>query len=176
MAHQVNRYAHTYTSYSGADIVPTITPIGGKPLVIGELQTVSYSIHRETFPVITLSRINPAGFTKGPRTIAGSLIFTVLDRHIVRKFLSEGIKNNSYVGKTDSKTTIPLMPSDSKMDEMPPFDITITLNNEYGQSGTIVLYGVTIVNEGQTMSIEDMITEQTMQYYARDIGTFNTGG
>ncbi len=33
----------------------------------------------------------------------------------------------------------------------------------------MVIYDVYIVTEGQTMSIEDMITENTMQFIAMDI-------
>ncbi len=162
-----SKYTKTYTSFSGSDIVATITPVGGSTMVIGELQTISYSIHREKFPVRTLGRINPKGFTKGPRTIAGSLIFTVFDRHIIRKLIEKGLVGTSYssIPELDKKDMMVNM----KMDEMPPIDITITFNNEYGQRAVIRLYGITFIDEGQTMSIEDMITEQTMSYMAIDI-------
>jgi hypothetical protein len=63
-----------------------------------------------------------------------------------------------------------------KTDEMPPFDINITFLNEYGNSATLNLYGVHILTEGQTMSIEDMITENTMQYLAMDIDLMDNNG
>jgi hypothetical protein len=68
------------------------------------------------------------------------------------------------------------MKKNMKTDEMPPFDINITFMNEYGNSATLNLYGVHILTEGQTMSIEDMITENTMQYIAMDIDLMNQNG
>lgn len=158
-------YQHTYTSFSGADITASISlPTISTPIVIGELQTISYSIHREVTPVRTLGRINPVGFTNGQRTIAGSLIFTVFDRHVVYDIL-EKVKENNNMGLSkfdfDKQSVL--------MDEMPPFDITISMVNEYGQQSRLAILGIVIVDEGQVMSIEDMITENTMSYLARDI-------
>ena len=45
------RYRETYTSFSGADILATFTPVGGTPVVIGELQAITYSINREKAPI-----------------------------------------------------------------------------------------------------------------------------
>ena len=56
-----------------------------------------------------------------------------------------------------------------KTDEIPPFDISISFMNESGQSSKMTIYDVYVVSEGQTMSIEDMITENTMQFIAMDI-------
>lgn len=183
-----------YTSFAGSDIVASITLppeiSDGKPIVIGTLQTITYSTHRETSPVRTLGRINPVGFTSGARTIAGSLIFTVFDHNVVYD-IQERILDYVLNGKS-TKT-----PSDNDegysldtykklinvagynlsnlknqhilMDEMPPFDVTISMRNEYGNGGSLVIRGLTIVDEGQVMSIEDMITENTMSYMAMDI-------
>jgi hypothetical protein len=169
-----SRYTRTNTSFSGADIVATFTPIGGKPIVFGEIQTISYSIYRPTTPVTALGRINPKGVVRGPRTIAGSLIFTVFDRHVLKELIDD------YGGTNKKKS--PFMDEYGfteadmldlrkygKTDEIPPFDINISFMNEYGNSAYMNLYGIYILTEGQTMSIEDMITENTMQYIAMDI-------
>jgi hypothetical protein len=165
-----SKYSKTYSSFSGTDIVATITPPGGKPVVFGELQTISYSIHREKFPVRTLGSINPKGFTYGGRTIAGTLIFTVFDRHIIK----QAVKEMFQPGTNDNPYDIDAMEYEDMLqrmvtDEMPPFDVTITFKNEYGQSSSMSILGVTIVDEGQVMSIEDMLTENTMSYMAMDI-------
>ena len=52
---------------------------------------------------------------------------------------------------------------------LPPFDIVITFFNEYGIGAKMKIFGVTIVDEGQTLSIDDLITEQTYTYMARGI-------
>jgi hypothetical protein len=175
-----NQYGKLSTSFSGTDIVATITPLGGKPMVFGEVQTVSYSIYRPITPVYTLGRINPKGVVRGQRTIAGSLIFTVFDRHVLKQAMESyntnvgsKITENSYVF---SSTELSEMKDNMKTDEMPPFDLNITFLNEYGNSATLNIYGVHILTEGQTMSIEDMITENTMQYIAMDIDLMDNNG
>jgi intein/homing endonuclease len=72
---------YTYNSYSGADISAQIlVPNESQPLVLGDLQTLSYSIHRENKPVRLLGQVNPAGFLKGPRCIPASGKVYVQDR------------------------------------------------------------------------------------------------
>ena len=81
-----NDFVRKYTSFSGCDMVASITlpkNVCSYPIVIGNLQTVSYSIHREVSPVRKLGSINPIGWTKGVRTIGGSLIFTMFDKNLV---------------------------------------------------------------------------------------------
>lgn len=155
-------------SYSGADIVATmIIPIIGQDgkiqstgdvIELGDLQTVSYSIHRENTPIRTLGHSNVRGFVKGSRTIAGSLIFTVFHEYAFYKI--KQYKNYLADGKG---FFAPLA------DMLPPFDIVFTFFNEYGVASKMKIFGVTIVDEGQTMSIDDLITEQTYTYMARGI-------
>ena len=103
--------------------------------------------------------------TRGPRTIAGSLIFTVFDKHMIYNIL-QGTNNNSvYSDKNGNLIHAGKMITD----ELPPFDVTITFANEYGSVSKLSIYGITITDEGQVMSIEDMLTENTMTYIATDI-------
>lgn len=172
-------YGTINTTFSGADAVATFTPMGGKPRVFGEIQTISYSIYRPTTPVYALGRINAKGIVRGQRTIAGSIIFTVFDRHVLKSMM------DSYVYKKDEQEAnrykltsdeIVEMRKNMKTDEMPPFDINITFMNEHGNAATLNLYGVSILTEGQTMSIEDIYTENTMQYIAMDIDLMTDKG
>lgn len=180
MANIQTDYQRNMTSFSGADIVATVTPYGGKPIVFGEIQTLSYSIYRPTAPVYTLGRINPSGVVRGQRTIAGSLIFTVFDRHVLKSVIESFNFSGGGRGRDNkynfSASDLLEMKRNMKTDEMPPFDINITFLNEAGNSSTLNLYGVHILTEGQTMSIEDMITENTMQYIAMDIDLMDNSG
>ena len=54
-------------------------------------------------------------------------------------------------------------------DEIPPFDITITFANEYGNASTMTIYGVEITNEGMGLSVDDITTEKAMSFVARSI-------
>lgn len=162
-------YLNSNISFSGADAVATIIlpPIGitprnsrytGESIELGELQTISYSIHRENSPIRTVGHVNPKGFIKGGRTIAGSMIFTVFNEYAfyrIREYRDLLGRQNGYFA--------PLA------DMLPPFDMVITFANEYGAISKMKLLGMTIVDEGQTVSIDDLITEQTYTYMARGI-------
>lgn len=58
-------------------------------------------------------------------------------------------------------------------DEIPPFDITITMVNEYGQAAKFSLVGVEILNEGSGMSIDDISTEKACTFVARGLTPLN---
>jgi hypothetical protein len=129
---------------------------------LGNLQTISYSTFREVEPVRSLGKTYSDAYTRGPRTVAGTLVWTVLDQYV----LAEALKY-SYVDSYDPTTIL--------IDQIPPFNIIITFNNEYGDVATMGIYGVRIVNEGSTFSIDDMITEQTNSFLASDIDMLHKG-
>lgn len=146
-----------YESYAGVDISAVIIiPGEPKPLTLGELQTISYSIHRENTPVRFLGQVSPSGFIKGPRTIAGSMIFTVFNQYAFNRL-------QQYQRAMANHSIHPLA------DMLPPFDIVLTFANETGSLSKQRIYGISIVDEGGTMSIDDLITEQTYTYMARGI-------
>ena len=58
-------------------------------------------------------------------------------------------------------------------DQIPPFDITITYANEYGNAAVRSLYGVEILNEGSGASMDDVMIEETMTFVARELGPMN---
>lgn len=126
--------------------------------VLAEVQTLSVSIHRDKQAVRALGSTYPKGFTRGPREIAGSLIFTVFDEHVLYEFLdahASDFDSNSYTS--------------ALMDQLPPVDIGVSFANEYGSISRMDIYGVEFVNEGQTMSIEDILTENVVNFVARDL-------
>lgn len=55
-------------------------------------------------------------------------------------------------------------------DQIPPFDITITFVNEYGQAAVRSIYGCELLNEGSGASMDDIVIEETMTYVARELG------
>lgn len=52
-------------------------------------------------------------------------------------------------------------------DEVPPFDVTISFVNEYGQKAVMVIYGCEILNEGSGFSIDTIISEKACTFVAR---------
>ena len=182
-----NQYVHKNTSFSGGDIVASITlpecVSDGKQINIGNLQTISYSVHREIEPVRSLGEVNPKGWTRGPRTVAGSMIFTIFDKNLVYKLQEKVLyKMAQAVAKKDSAVIDTLMRNDFAaftienlysqkvtLDMMPPFDIYINAKNEYGKWARQMIYGVTVCDEGQVMSVEDIIIENTVTYKAMSL-------
>ena len=127
------------------------------------MQTLTYSTHREKFPVRTLGRTKTKGYTRGPRTIGGTLIFTVFDKTVLSEMLVQNYQTDSADRDNYGVWKAVLI------DQIPPFDITVSFVNEYGSVSRLVLYGVELVNEGQTMSIDDLITENVVSFVARHI-------
>ena len=154
-------YGKTYKSFSGHDMVCIVElPLsrGGKSLVkvIGNMQTITYSIHDEKHPVRCVGDMNAKRYVFGPRTIAGTLIMTVFNKHWMHEIMEEFVANAG-------------IQAHYLTDELPPFNITISAANEYGTKARLAIYGVTIVNEGQVMSINDVYTENTYEFFAQDI-------
>jgi len=186
----VNKYLNTYTTFSGADIVATF---GG--VAIGALSGITFSVTREKAPIYTMGSPNPRSFSRGKRGIAGSLIFTVFDRPALYKMLDVN-NNNADTTQwfyTRSHNTLPNDPNHKRgiadvnldgasvskkipfyADQIPPFDITITFANEYGQSAARSIYGVELLNEGSGASMDDIVIEETMTYVARELGPMYT--
>lgn len=147
------------TSFSGSDVLVDFVFPAAKPVRIGVASTITYSSFREQRQLRVLGRISTKGIVRGPRTIGGSLIFTVIDEHV-----------GSHIMKALKESSPIYQPYDRiKPDELPPFDIVLTFGNEYGQSARMVIYGVTIVEDGMVLSVDDIFTENTMMYLARDI-------
>lgn len=54
-------------------------------------------------------------------------------------------------------------------DEIPPFDITISMANEYGKAAVMVIYGVEILNEGSQFSADNIQSQKACTFVARRI-------
>jgi len=153
-------------SFSGADI--TITAVipnkylkakdsGDKTIVVDKvmeidnIQTFSYSIHRDTDHSRSIGSDTPNGMVKGQAVIAGTAIFTVITTHILQSIF-------------DSVKYDPV-----RIDQLPPIDLFLDFQNEAGDAARIGIFGVEWVNEGQVMSIHDLITENSVNYFATAI-------
>jgi hypothetical protein len=61
-------------------------------------------------------------------------------------------------------------------DEIFPFDVTITMRNEYGQGAKFSILGCEILNEGMGVSIDDITTEKACTFVARGISKLTALG
>ena len=62
------------------------------------------------------------------------------------------------------------------LDQVLPFDIVITANNEYGSFAQMQIHGVEIMNEGSSMSIDDITTSQACTFIATGITPWTKQG
>ncbi|MCA1807539.1 MAG: hypothetical protein LC687_06810, partial [Actinobacteria bacterium] len=47
ISNMMNSHTHNYNSFAGVDIIAQVVLPGEEPMTLGELQTISYSMHRE---------------------------------------------------------------------------------------------------------------------------------
>lgn len=124
--------------------------------VFAEIETLSISSARDVFPVRRLGESHVHAYTRGSRTIAGTMVFTTMSRDVFAEFY--------HYSEMDS-----LQAENAPMhvDQMPPFHILITAHSEYGTIASAALLNVTLTNWGTTLSIHDLKVESTYSYVAQ---------
>lgn len=125
--------------------------------VLGELQTITISSARSFGPVRRLGEIEPVCYKGGARTIAGTMVFAVMNKDVFAQ-MYQGLAD----GMSDNITKGP-----DFVDNMPPFHVLIRGYNEYGANASALLIDVKITNFGTTFSVDDMFTESTYNYVAK---------
>lgn len=153
------RVEHFSQTYTGCDMVVSLLFPQSYPIVVGTATTVSYSTFRSVQPVVTMGRVSVKGFAKGLRTVAGTIVFTMHEK-------SEIARLKDTIGYLNAVLRL-------RPDELPPFDILITAANEAGAAAKMVIYGVTVYEEGQVMSVNDLFSENVWSYQARDVAPFD---
>lgn len=152
-------------TYAGVDC--TVVVIYNENLIVlGNVETFSYSTYREKNPVRTLGRVYAKMYTAGTRTVAGTMVFIQFDENPLYplfKFFNERADNTH-------RYSSPLP------DDIPPVDVMLIFNNEYGASSMMKLYGVEFFQEGGVFSINDLYSENTMQWVAKDIDPMISAG
>ena len=163
-----------YNSFSGCDVVVSaqmapVTTAAGETVhmdthVLGSLQTISYSTHQDRAPVRAIGNINAIDYVQGQRTIAGTMVFAMFHEHWMTPLLRE-LESKNIVSNADIWS-----------DELPALNLTISMANEYGYKSNMVMYGVKFIEDGGVMSINDLYTENTLQYVATGIQPLKTSG
>lgn len=183
-------YTRSFSSFSGADIRASFAGIE-----IGTLQAVSYAVQREKAPIYVLGRPNPRAFSRGKRGIAGTMVFVMFDDHaLLSAFENEAEDLMKFV--KDKKEITPDIVGDPDaeevetdgtwrdyeltkafyVDQIPPFDVTISGVNEMAAAATLRIWGVELLNEGYGISVDDMVSEMQMTYVARAISRWRKAG
>lgn len=133
----------------------------------------------------------PRSFSRGKRAISGSLVFIVFDKDALLETLLAALQQNpvdlytaggnlqdpfqgmdewNLATEGDENRRKLLTPNNIKyLDQVPPFNISITAANEYGNETSMKIFGVQILNEGSGMSIDDMVIEKACSFVARKV-------
>ena len=132
-----------------------------KPIIeLGSIYSITYSSFREKIAVRTLGRVSAKGYTRGQRTIAGSMNFTIFQSHELMDFLRKPSQASDIV----------------LLDQLPKFNIMLLMINEYGGASILHLFNVTISTESQQTSVEDLALMNQVSFYAEDIMTVENVG
>ena len=123
-----------------------------------ELTTISVSIHRVKTPAVAMGYINPKGFARGRRCIAGTLIFNKFTKDVLAEFLT----SKAFTSDLSKDTNF------SKVDQLPAFNLTLLFEDEYGNTSYQRLLGVELVTSGDVYSIQEMLSEQTISFVCAD--------
>lgn len=147
-------------TFSGTDTIVFALFPNSVPIALGSLTTLSYSSYRTKRPVPVLGEILTKGVAKGGRVIAGTMVFTLINQHWVNELVE----------------TLPWLKEKTEgvvySDELPLFDIVAISANEYGKYISMQIYGVSFTDEAGVLSINDMYSENTFSFIAREIRTF----
>lgn len=121
-----------------------------------ELQTLTISSARSVFGVRRLGEHHVHKYTRGARTIAGTMVFTTFTRDVFAEFY----RVSGYDNFTDPSAPF-------FVDQIPPFHLLISAANEYGLHAQAALINVNLTNFGTTMSVHDLQLESTYTYVAQ---------
>ena len=167
---------------------------------LDSLTTVSINIHQPRSMVRALGFKGIKGTAGGVRTIAGTMIFTIVEHHPLRDLLIMDDEIGSRPGhrnpwSIDDKlsgrgTALNRDDKFSKVSTMlSPFNLRIDYVSEYNYSGSgsnlaggssiaasrLEVEGIRLISQGIVTSVNDLVTEVQYQFVAEDIKDFASG-
>jgi hypothetical protein len=158
-------------TYSGADVsvvfnIPLLSPAhlaGAHTLESVQIQTITISSATSVLPVRRCGEARPKIYTRGARTFAGSLVFTMIGQDPFQQIFSVDPGRSSVRGDGTWHS-----------DQMATFDAIILCANEMGGSGIQIIENMSITHWGTTYSIDDLYVESTYSYVAEHVTPFTS--
>lgn len=126
-------------------------------LCLASANNITFSSFRAKPQARPIGHVNPKGYARGTRTIAGTLVTVTFDRDILYKLISSMDKDG--VNQTYDYHNI---------DQLPQISFIITGNNEYGMGFFRILHGVEFLSEDASYGSNDLVLYQTLQFVALD--------
>lgn len=148
-----------YYSFSGADCDVYAFRGGRGSLVhLDSIATVSVSIYEAKAPVRALGHASPVGFSGNIRSIAGSIICILQDKHPLSKLMEkrydkhlDDVINRKVAGRIF------------------PFNLMLMYKNEVGNGLSMQIDNIEIISEGIVTSVNDLATEMVFQFVATEM-------
>ena len=166
---------NAYTSFTGADMLAVIKVQNAEPYILGSLSDLTLSTHRPAYEVLALGFQSARGFTRGPRVVAGSLVFVMFNSHLMYN-ISRFLSTNSYISADKSREEVQLILAyDEHEDELPLFDIIINYINECNVASHMIIYGVQLVDSQTSQGVNVVAPNIRYSFVAIDYKPMTPG-
>lgn len=140
---------------------------------MGSIISLSYSVYRNKKPVFNIGSHTVDGFSVGEKYVAGSIIKTMFvddDFAGAINKIKQNISNESRYNLNLNNVISPRQFATIMADDILECNIIVLYCSEYENKVVKeVIKGATFINNGQVMSINDIITETTISYIAKDV-------
>lgn len=179
--------SHTMENISGSEVqvmfeFPTNDVQKSVYIHMSDLITVSHSVARAKIPVYLLGDTIVSGLALGTKMVAGSIVklYTrndALTNHI-KQFVDkrfEDMKKSNISNLSDIQSNISMREiSDFMRDDLSPFNIHLITTSENDNTDTEAfgvdsIMGATLINTGNVFSIENLISEETISFLAKEV-------
>ena len=156
-------------SYSGADC--DVFAIRGNDIKqLKSVATVSVSVYDAKAPVRALGHRSVKGYTGSIRTVAGSIVFIVVEGHPLEDLMH---KNSGRYHADLNDLQVERLPNKRVSNSYAvggilPFNLMLMYKNEIGNSAGLEIDNLEFVSEGIVTSVNDMVTEVVVQFVATD--------
>lgn len=164
------------------------------PIHLESLATVSFQVHEPKAPARALGYRAPKGFARSVRTIAGTMIFIVVEDHPLSKLAKlemskfkssdtsysldqDTFGRGSYAGygSGPQNTNIAISTMLKPFNMLVQYSTEVPVNQTVGGTASMapiasyMLEGIEIISEGITTSVNDMVTEVVIQFQAHNV-------
>ena len=137
-------FARKYNSFSGVNIKGVL---GDKQFA--SFYGIQFAIERKMNPIYTMNQEEEAAaFARGRRTIAGSLVFVQFDIEQIFKHVDN---------------------SDCPVDEIPPFDIVMTVSDESENLVEMKIHDVKLLNSGKGCNVYEVVNDNMYTFVAQSL-------
>ena len=152
-------------------------------IYLGTCISFSYSVYREKTPVFNLGENVIDGFQINKKYVAGSMVNAVLGKDEIAEFINQysnllktvDMQNyqelqtyTEYKNKTEQQAVKKF--HTFMKDDLTSFNVDLIFTQEYtDEASRVTIYGCNFINNGQVLSIHDLIQEYTLSFVAKDI-------